>query len=319
MLSLIYICIIIVIIILIYIISHPFNLFTNNNITYIVNTSKDGFYSLLLNQIAHYYYYNKIKQNFKINLNNWIYKYNKGWTDYFEPCEIIFNTTTTVQEIDWHYKNENISINDIIKTIPNVYKYNKIVKSYINKIKNKFYLLNRKYASVYIRRGDKKVENDNIDELSYIKILLNKTNINILFVQTDDYNVYLNIKNFIQENNYNIELLTICKESSFGAITNNYWKELYLKKTLDEDKSKVDNIKPISEMTPNEKKEHALELLTGVDIVLHSDICITDYNSNVGRFIKYAHKNPQNVINVNNPNIDINYHKMIYPNEVNLY
>ena len=54
-------------------------------------------------------------------------------------------------------------------------------------------------------------------------------------------------------------------------------------------------------------------MLVGIDIVLHSNICITDYQSNVARFIKLAHTNPKNVYDVTQPDFNLDNNKVIMP------
>ena len=50
-------------------------------------------------------------------------------------------------------------------------------------------------------------------------------------------------------------------------------------------------------------------MISGIDIVINSNVCTTDYQSNVARFIKLKHKNPSNVYNIMDENNDIDYNK----------
>jgi len=52
-------------------------------------------------------------------------------------------------------------------------------------------------------------------------------------------------------------------------------------------------------------------MIIGLDIVFNSNICVTEYQSNVSRFIKLAHKNFDNVYNIMDPNNDIDINKKI--------
>jgi hypothetical protein len=315
--------VLVILIILLLLLSFLFktkNNFSNNeNKSLILNTSSYGFYAMLLATVSNYYNFEKEQKNFKIVLDNWIYKYKYGWIDYFEPVDIKLNEDNNYKESVWN-EVKNIKIKDIINTIPKIYKYNLEVTEYINNIKKELNIINIDYDAIYVRRGDKISENELVNDLEYIKALINKKpNVSNVFVQTDDYSVYLNTKEYIKNNNYNIKLFTICKENMKGAITDNNYKNQMLNKIDNDLKSKFQNIKPISEMSPEEKKEHMLELLTGVDILLNSNLCVVDYNTNVGRFVKYSHKNPPNVIDVNNQDHDINYEKIINCFETNLY
>ncbi len=318
MISLLHFIILLIIVLIISLIIVLFNLdlnkkqeFSNEN-SFVLNTSPYGFYSMLLSTVMNYYNFEKDNKNFKIELNNWIYKYKNGWTDYFERVDLKLNDDNDYKEIEWSCDNKTIKVSDLINTIPKIYKYNSELKTHINEIKNKLKLIDNEYDGLYIRRGDKITENELINDVEYFKLLIKKKpNLGTVFLQTDDYNVYLNIKKYIEENNYNITLLTICNENMKGAITNNDYKTQMLEKIDPNSKSRYTDIKPISEMSSEEKKEHMYELLTGVDILLHSNICIVDFETNVGRFIKLAHKNPRDVIDINNPDKDINYDKIV--------
>ena len=48
---------------------------------------------------------------------------------------------------------------------------------------------------------------------------------------------------------------------------------------------------PLEMQTPAEIREHTTDMLIGIDFLLKSKVCVTDYLSNVTRFIKFAHPN----------------------------
>ena len=66
-------------------------------------------------------------------------------------------------------------------------------------------------------------------------------------------------------------------------------------------------------MNKKEIYNHTINLIVGIDIVLKSKFCVTDYQSNVGRFIKLAYNNSDNVFNVLDENNDIDYTTKICP------
>jgi hypothetical protein len=315
---LIFIILLIIILFVLNLVKNKQEFFENNS--FILKKSPHGFYSMLLATTTNYYNFENKNKNFRIKLDDWIYKNKNGWIDYFQPVDLKLNNDTNYKEIKWQKQFNDIKIIDLIKTIPKIYKYNSEVKMHINNIKNKLNLLDQKYDAIYVRRGDKIAENNLVRDINYIKVLIMKNPfVSIVFIQTDDYNVYLNIKKYLKDNDYNITLLTICNENMKGSITDNYFKKEMLKKIEPNTISKYKDIKPLSDMSLKEKKEHMYELLTGVDILINSSMCVVDYETNVGRFIKYAHKNPRNVFDVNNPNRDINYNKVINCFERDLY
>jgi len=164
--------------------------------------------------------------------------------------------------------------------------------------------VNRDYGCIYIRRGDKL-----IDEINFIhtdkfieKLLLNYTECKTIFLQTDDYNCFIDLQKYIKDNNLDIKPITLCPENMFGTIAHNGWLDKMKDNTYANkeylEKIKNNLSKPISEMTSNEKYAHTIELITSVDICINSKYCVCDYKSNVSRFIKVAHKNVMNVFDV---------------------
>ena len=292
-------------------------LFDNSNISIISKLKDDsGFYSQLFFMINHYIYCKENKINFKIDSSDWMYKYNYGWIDYFEQIELKFNDSVN----DKIYKHSNIldnySINTYKNSINEIYIYNNITKNHINNIKKKLNL-NNSYDSIYIRRGDKLISEAKISQESiYINMLLKiNPNCKTIFLQTDDYTCFTNLQKHINNNNLNIQLLTICNENNVGAITNNYYKDSF-KNTINENKDYIstiyDKLKKtitIKDMNKDEKYEHTLELLTSIDICINSNICICDFQSNVSRFIKLAHKNINNVYDINNFKLNLSSKK----------
>ena len=54
-------------------------------------------------------------------------------------------------------------------------------------------------------------------------------------------------------------------------------------------------------------------MLIGIDIVLNSNIVVTDYSSNVARFIKLKHCNSDKVYDLISKSNKIDYNKIICP------
>jgi hypothetical protein len=278
-----------------------------------------GFYSMLFFTLNHYLYCKKNSLNFKIKSEDWLYKTDSGWTDYFKNTEINFNENTEFENKTHGDVIEEYPIKDYIDAINQVYIYNDRTIEEINNVKNKFNLVNGMYDSIFIRRGDKLAgEATIILEGEYMKTLLSKkSNCSVVFLQTDDYNCFLSLQKYIKENNLEITLYTLCEEANSGTIVHNIQKNSlnnmannsghankeYVSSILD----KIDKTKAVEDMNKDEIYKHTLDMIIGIDILINSNICISDYQSNVGRFIKLAHKNRNNVYNVLDPNNDINY------------
>ena len=296
-----------------------------------------GFYSELGFKLNHYLYCKKYNIDFKTEIHNWPYTFKDGWIDYFEDVKLNYDKNEG-EVVNTKIISgcctilEQFPLKDYVNIIPEYYKYNKKTQVFINYIKNKLGLINKEYGSIYIRRGDKLVnEIEFIPASKFVDLLLQKyPDCKVIFVQTDDYNSYLDVKKHIHNElkKPNIKILTLCPETSFGAIANSSYTEQMksnqittLKEgieILNDNKKYIENIKnnlskPIADMTLQEKYDHTMELLTSVDICINSKYCVCDYKSNVSRFIKIAHNNFNNVFDVNNMDSKISLDSKLCP------
>ena len=304
--------------------------FIEQQIDYFTEESKDkplsivsnwdngsGFYSQIFFKLNHYLYCKKYNINFTMKAHSsGPYTIKDGWTDYFEDVKLTYTNTDSTKLSDIaNIKSvegcciylENFPINDYIAIIPEFYKYNEETLKHINKIKDQLDINNKEYGAVYIRRGDKLVnETTYVPSEKFVDILLEKMpNCKILFVQTDDYNSYLEIKNYIENNlKKDIKVLTTCPNDRFGTIANSGYTEKILQNNVDNSskdymtKIKEKLSKPIEDMNIEERKEHTLELLTGVEICINSHVIVCDIASNVSRFIRIAHNDINSVFDI---------------------
>lgn len=251
--------------------------------------NRGGFFSQFFFLMNHYIYCRINKINFVILSENWTYKSEKGWEDYFEPVTLSFSDIIHVREYTWHKLLSDYSIKEYEKYIPEFYNYNEITKLKIEENKKMFKLEN--YGFIYIRRGDKITTGEAklINEEKYIELLLTKDpSCQVIFLQTDDYSCYIKMIDYINKNNLEITLYTNCDENYTGAIESD-----------------------IHSLNSSEIYDHTINLLTSIDISRYSNTCIVDYDSNVSRFIKLFHSNPENVYDINNKGV--NYDKKLCP------
>lgn len=150
-----------------------------------------------------------------------------------------------------------------------------------------------------------------------------KPDCHTIFIQTDDYNCYLDIKNYIEIKNLSINVVTLCEEKNKGgmiifscnksgiewALNNHNINKNYISNV-------INNLRvttPIDKLSNNDIYKHTIDMIIGIDITLNADIVVCDYSSNVSRFIKLANKNSKNVFDVNNPDKDIDWNKTRCP------
>ena len=223
--------------------------------------------------------------------------------------EIVYKTHNTTSG--------NFSLIEYRNIISEFYRYNTKTKQAIIDTKIK-YNIPEKYDSIFIRRGDKLYnEAKYIHSSKYLELLIKKNpDCKNIFLQTDDYNSYLELQEYINGRKYDIQVVTICDEKNKGgivvyeenidnglAVTQKQNNETgnYISTVIDN----LKQIKSVNRMTPDEIYEHTLTMIIGVDIAVHSNICVCDYSSNVSKFIKLAHDNNENVYDVLNSDIDI--------------
>jgi len=313
-----------------------------------------GFYSELFFLLNHYLYIKKIGSSFKILSHKWLFKYKLGWEDYFKNIDVIgdyyhqhfeyrtygeewydllspsdihthtYDNTQNIRTFNHLYAIGHFSMNDYKRAIKEVYVYNDKIREIIENTKKELSLTN--YSGIFIRRGDKLIsrESNFIDTYKFVDLLLIKNpECKTIFLQTDDYNCYLEMKKYIEDNNLQINLITLCKENTKGGmIIFNYNQEKLINEKNSNDGNKeyllqtishLYQYKPVNTMNNEEIYEHVIDMLTGIDILLNSKMVICDYSSNVSRFIKLAHNNSNNVFNILNSEKDIDWDSVICP------
>ena len=284
-----------------------------------------GFFSQFFFMANHFIYAIKNNLVHKIDGSGWLFNYNLGWYDYFE--NIIFrdnNSKNNIVSSHGHVLG-HFTLSDYKEAIKILYKYNQNIKDEIDKTKKKLDLIGKEYDSIFIRRGDKMCgESYYINGEEYVKELLKiNPECKILFLQTDDYNCYLEISEYINNNNLDINIITLCDEKMKGGVIvndinlsglndlKNGTKEMiphfhnrdYVKTVFDSLKENI----PVTLMSNEQIYNHTLQMIIGIDFVLNSERCICEFSSNVSRFIKLAHKDSSKVYHILDINKQINW------------
>lgn len=318
-----------------------------------LETKDAGFFSSLFFMINHYLYAKINKRPFRLNTENWLFKSEKGWTDYFLPIDfdpLIPVSSGKIQEQEIHGHAQLLANYPMIlyrTIIPEIYRLNPTVLAEIEKARITFdqfrenspirQLLqspppnpgSQDYGALFIRRGDKLIEESIlITAEHYLTYLIEiYPTVQTVFVQTDDYNVFLELLTYQAQTPtiQHIQLYTLCKPHLKGGmvITKHYYdycrspafeteiQKIRLAQNREYLLNHQENLKafvPLEMQTPDEIREHTTDMLVGIDFLLKSKVCVTDYLSNVTRFIKFAH-----------PNIDAVYDVLRHTNQFNMH
>jgi len=261
--------------------------------------------------INHYIYSKKNNLKFILNTEQWMFKSVKGWEDYFEPLE---NKVLQYGEIPKEYIFgkiiEDYSIEEYKNAIKDIYILNTNTKNRVMEVKYKFGLIDGKYDSIFIRRGDKLLGESKVyNTQKYIELLLLKNPFcNTIFLQTDDYNCFLDIKKYIEQYNLKIQVFTLCEQHIKGVFVYNHHNiSTNIQKNVDYVNliKKEINYKSVNQMNSSEIYNHTVDMVVGIDILKTSENCVLDYQSNVSRFIKLTHNNPNNVFDIEGFDLDL--------------
>ena len=252
------------------------------------------------------------------NDSTWTFKSKLGWRDYFDSLELSDNNADGVKvTID-------LSLYDSVGEY-NPFKHRFKLKCY-REMFSKLVVLNKEltdlmsqimaannlvpgeYDSILIRRGDKILCDSYIKPtVLYIEHLLAQ-NPKTIFLQTDDYNSYLEMKEIIKYNNLDIKLVCICPPWQRGVVTQkNVFTDLkngIVNQYMQNDNNKTyinnwlkTNNKTTEEFSPTEMREHVECAIVGMEICIQSRYLVLDFgSSNISRYLYIRHNNIENVI-----------------------
>ena len=295
----------------------------------VLDNKSAGFFSSLFFSINHYIFCKQNNIYFKLNSDNWLYKSKKGWTDYFlqdvefkgdDSMSHVFHHDDILGDYNMYYYRDAL-LNDI-------YIYNDEIKIKIEETKKKMNLVKGDYDSIYIRRGDKLCyESRFYSTEKYIELLLIKNpNCKTIFLQTDDYNCFLDIEKYISEKNLDIQLISMCKPTEFGVINYKIDVEKNFNPDCDVIKGDIEHIKyfnlikerlketkSVDQYNSEEIYNHTVNMIIGVDIIRQSKYCVLDNQSNVSRFINITHDNIENVFDIRFPEINYDMNRTRIP------
>jgi hypothetical protein len=280
-----------------------------------------GFFSTFF--FMHYHYLiAKYNGSFELQSENWLYKYEKGWEDYFENID--FSVPWETEELKLRHMDEfehlQFSLVSYKNVLPEIYKYNARTRSKIEEVRQQLQLPEG-YDAIYIRRGDKLLEESVLIETSrYADVLLLKNpKCHTIFLQTDDFNAFVELVAYLAKSN--IKVVTLCPDHRKGGmVVFDTGLSMHQNQSLESNveymkahEVSLRACKPVNCMTPDEVYSHTMELIVSIDMVKHSNVCVCDYQSNVSRFIKLFHDKFEAVVDVLNPNTEIDINRVAMP------
>jgi hypothetical protein len=285
--------------------------------------------------VGHYLIAKKNNLHFYLDDRAWPFQNEEGWCDYFdsvitwnhsikEDTKYIIKST----EFDINYNSPYFIFSKencfTLQEYRDAYKYiahlNTLMIEKMNDILKKHNLIPGEYDSIMIRRGDKMLsESLYIDTEKYLNQLIEKDT-KTIFLQTDDYDCFIELSNIIKEKyNNSIRLVTTCPEWKKGQITAVGVKSQIIEKIIESnfDNTIMRNLKNLEccyklvcannktteEYNPIEMKEHIEEVLIGLEICTLSRYISSELQSNVTRYLYCKHHNIDNFLALEMPSV----------------
>ena len=257
-----------------------------------IRNSGLGFFSDTFNLLHAYMVCKRDNIPFYVNSEEWTFGH---WADYFTSlternAHVVEKTATDCGEADRQFR-----VIDYKNGIREVFTFQPYLLEKASE------LISGDYVAIFIRRGDKLLgESLYIPVEHYVQLALEK-NPNIIFVQTDDYRAYLEIRDIVSKLSPDIQVITTCPPNKFGffystinlnsgrccayMIDNNLVSNTANLQYL----ATVSPQKPLTEFTPEEISAHIEEMLVGIIICQRAKFVVLDHMSNVSRFIAFSH------------------------------
>jgi hypothetical protein len=241
------------------------------------------------------------KNNIKLYVNSegWSFKYNLGWNDWFTTLDV---TDKEVPEINYDdpsdYQFTNLDYRNAIKEL---FVFQPYLYDLADKVANELEL-GDSYVSIFIRRGDKLLqENLYVSSEVYVDLALSK-NPSVIFVQTDDYRAFEEIRDLVHAKNPSIRVLTKCSKEKCGfffyPIGTIGIKSVQVNledgtsKILSSNSTYINSTpqqKFFQHYTREEVKSHVEEMIIGLIVCQRSNYLVLDNMSNTGRYLIFSH------------------------------
>ena len=222
-------------------------------------TCSAGFASVFGFLCKAYIYAKENQYDFYISNYNWQYTYKNGWHDYFTTLNVYDPSIyyDRVEKYSWNTldKIPEYTLEQYHNCVNEVFKIN---DNLIQRSEKFIEEIGGNYISIYIRRGDKHIENEYVNIPNLIESIKIDNNTKI-FIQTDDYYAVEEIEKLLPSN----IIYTMTPKTNRGADTGK-----------------------IIAMNLEDRRIHAEELFISIAVFLRASKMYTDNNSNIGRLHK---------------------------------
>lgn len=239
-----------------------------------------GFFSTFFFLCKAYLTARSLRIPFYIEHKGWPYGYQQGWRDYFRTLEspppILLNprrVTHITQGSEPHFQ-----LGQYVDACREIFKLHPHLVQRANDIVAR---MNGNYKAVFVRRGDKLIEEAKYISMSDILAKIPHTPDTVFFVQSDDYTVVEELRALHSP------------EKVFSTVLPTKRGSYHARRFIERERSNahIGSVVPLLEQSTDQVRTETEEMLVGISVCLMAPECWTDFTSNVGRFIKLAAKN----------------------------
>ena len=257
-----------------------------------IQNSGLGFFSDTFNLLHAYMVCKRDNIPFYVNSSEWTFGH---WADYFTSLtergdHKVEKTATDCGDADRQFR-----VIDYKDGIREVFTF----QPYL--LEKAYEVISGDYVAIFIRRGDKLLgEALYIPAEHYVTLAL-QNNPKIIFVQTDDYRAYLEIREIVASRCPEVQVITTCPTNKLGFFYNSLnihtgrCCAYMIDNKLVSNTANIEYLvtvapqKPLTEFTAEETRAHVEEMLVGIIICQRAKTVVLDHMSNVSRFIAFSH------------------------------
>ena len=204
--------------------------------------------------------------------------------------------------IIYHHMKEpegKLSLATYRRYIPEVYRLNPHMKSLVGAYREQCGLSDKPFDSIFVRWGDKLIaESKYYEPRLYVEKLCGELSPQgtDIFVHSDDHDEVMRFQHYIQEHHpqRRVHYITDSTSDSGGALVAE-WLRPYTKLA-----------KPsVETMTSGQRRAHTEKMLCALEIMRGSGVVVTDFQSNVSRFMKLYYDCPVHSILGEDPDMTV--------------
>lgn len=258
------------------------------NGTIVCHLLAEGFYNQINHVINTYIYALQRNYLYRLVSDQFIYKVEKGWEDFFLPFwDEARENIEPVLHIDYSHhrefdlaKTEHIAVpehglvaNDIFSNVrlmvPRIYRYNERTESFLEQ-EIQGLGLPENYAAFHVRRGDKVYHSRPRGRKHHFSEYLDKLSAHqdtpgVVFVATDDFSVIQEFRQYISENGLRVDIVSTCEPEDQGF-----------------------SVSTVRDLSSRDK----YRILLDAEVCSRARYFVGTYSSGVSRFVAAKHANP---------------------------